>query len=39
VRVARASIQGTIYDVYVVRRENITGSLQIRFMGRDRGKW
>jgi len=29
--------EGT-YDVYIVRRENVTGSLKIRVMGRGGGK-
>ena len=39
-RVARAGTGYHVwwYDVYVVRRENVTGSLQIMFMGRGGGK-
>jgi hypothetical protein len=36
-RVRGVMYDGT-YDVYVVRRENVTGSLQIMFMGRGGGK-
>ena len=39
----RERVRGVMYDrtdnVYVVRRENVTGSLQIMFMVHGRGKW